>query len=43
LIIDDVVTTGSSIYALHQALQQLGCQQIYACCIAAATNQNAKT
>ena len=43
LIIDDVVTTGSSIYALHQALHELGCQQIYACCIAAATNQNAKT
>ena len=29
LIIDDVVTTGSSITALSHVLQQLGCQQIY--------------
>ena len=36
LIIDDVVTTGSSIHALIQALNKLGCQQIYNACIAAA-------
>lgn len=36
LIVDDVVTTGSSICALHQALSQIGCQQIYAVCVAAA-------
>ena len=36
LIIDDVVTTGSSIHALIQALNKLGCQQIYSACIAAA-------
>lgn len=35
LIIDDVVTTGSSIQALSQALEKLGCQQIYSACIAA--------
>ena len=35
LIIDDVVTTGSSIHALSQALEKLGCQQIYTACIAA--------
>ena len=39
LIIDDVVTTGSSIHALAQVLQQLGCQHIYACCVAAAQQQ----
>ena len=36
LIVDDVVTTGSSIHALQHALTQLGCQQIYAVCVAAA-------
>ncbi|OTG84854.1 ComF family protein [Acinetobacter sp. ANC 4648] len=36
LIIDDVITTGSSIHALAQALESLGCQQVYAACIAAA-------
>ncbi|WP_336953483.1 ComF family protein [Acinetobacter sp. AS167] len=36
LIIDDVVTTGSSIHALTHALENLGCQQIYNACIAAA-------
>ena len=36
LIIDDVVTTGSSIHTLIQALNKLGCQQIYSACIAAA-------
>lgn len=36
LIIDDVVTTGSSIHALTHALENLGCQQIYSVCIAAA-------
>lgn len=36
LIIDDVVTTGSSIRALNQKLQELGCQQIYTACVAAA-------
>ena len=36
LIIDDVVTTGSSIHALTQALIELGCQQISSACIAAA-------
>ncbi|MFW1800594.1 ComF family protein [Acinetobacter nematophilus] len=36
LIVDDVVTTGSSIHALTQALQSLGCQQISSLCIAAA-------
>lgn len=35
LIIDDVVTTGSSIHALSQALEKLDCQQIYTACIAA--------
>ncbi|AOA57244.1 ComF family protein [Acinetobacter larvae] len=37
LMLDDVVTTGSSLFALAQALQQLGCQQIDALCLAAAT------
>ena len=36
LIIDDVVTTGSSIHALIRTLNELGCQQIYSACIAAA-------
>ncbi|OTG67711.1 ComF family protein [Acinetobacter silvestris] len=36
LIIDDVITTGSSIHALAQALENLGCQHVYAACIAAA-------
>ncbi|GEA64084.1 amidophosphoribosyltransferase [Acinetobacter lwoffii] len=36
LIIDDVVTTGSSIRALSQTLEQLGCQKIYAACLAGA-------
>ncbi|OTG65327.1 amidophosphoribosyltransferase [Acinetobacter sp. ANC 4470] len=36
LILDDVVTTGSSIFALKQKLEQLGCQKIYAACIASA-------
>ena len=34
LILDDVVTTGSSILALMQSLEQLGCQKIFACAIA---------
>ena len=41
LIVDDVVTTGSSIAALSQALtQQLGCQQVYSICLAAAPAQS---
>ncbi|ATO19484.1 amidophosphoribosyltransferase [Acinetobacter sp. LoGeW2-3] len=36
LIIDDVVTTGSSLRALSQKLEELGCQQIYAACVAGA-------
>ena len=36
LIVDDVVTTGSSIHALKQCLEQLNCQQISAVCLAAA-------
>ena len=36
LIIDDVVTTGSSIRALNQKLEEIGCQQIYAACVAGA-------
>jgi ComF family protein len=36
LILDDVVTTGSSIYALKQKLEELGCQKIYAACVASA-------
>lgn len=39
LIVDDVITTGSSISALSQVLEQLGCQQIYSLCLAAARNQ----
>lgn len=38
LILDDVVTTGSSIHALKQKLEELGCQKIYATCIAYAEN-----
>ncbi|MDV2439610.1 phosphoribosyltransferase family protein [Acinetobacter gerneri] len=34
LIIDDVITTGASIGALAQALEGLGCSQIYTACIA---------
>lgn len=34
LIIDDVVTTGSSIHALSQALSALGCKNIHAACLA---------
>ncbi|MCO8067591.1 ComF family protein [Acinetobacter schindleri] len=36
LVIDDVVTTGSSIRALNQKLEELGCQQIYTACVAGA-------
>lgn len=36
LIIDDVVTTGSSMHALAHVLENLGCQHIYMACIAAA-------
>lgn len=36
LIIDDVVTTGSSVHALKLALENLGCQQVHTACIAAA-------
>lgn len=36
LIIDDVVTTGSSIHALKLALENLGCQHVHTACIAAA-------
>ncbi|AYA03613.1 ComF family protein [Acinetobacter sp. WCHAc010034] len=36
LIVDDVVTTGSSLHALKQSLEQLGCRQIHAVCLAAA-------
>ncbi len=39
LILDDVLTTGSSIRALSKVLTQLGCQQIYSACIAAAQVQ----
>ncbi len=38
LIVDDVLTTGSSITALSKVLEQLGCQQIYSVCVAAAQN-----
>lgn len=34
LILDDVVTTGSSIHALKLKLEELGCQKIYAACLA---------
>ena len=36
LMLDDVVTTGSSLHALKQKLERLGCQKIYAACIASA-------
>ena len=36
LMLDDVVTTGSSLYALKQKLEVLGCQKIYAACLACA-------
>lgn len=36
LIVDDVVTTGSSIHALKNCLEQLGCQEVHAVCLAAA-------
>lgn len=36
LMIDDVVTTGSSINALSQSLEQLACRNIQIACIAAA-------
>ena len=36
LILDDVITTGSSIHALSDALYRLGCTQVEAVCIAAA-------
>lgn|SRR5690606_2820900 len=36
LIIDDVVTTGSSVRALSHKLKELGCQHIYAACLAGA-------
>ena len=36
LMLDDVVTTGSSLKALQQALNELGCRKIEAACIAAA-------
>lgn len=39
LIVDDVLTTGSSISALSKVLTQLGCQQIYSACVAAAQTQ----
>jgi len=34
LILDDVVTTGSSVLALKLKLEQMGCQNVYACAIA---------
>lgn len=43
LIVDDVVTTGSSITALSQVLQQLGCQQVYSICLAAPIRNNASS
>jgi len=36
LMLDDVVTTGSSLHALKQKLEELGCQKVYAACIASA-------
>ena len=36
LIIDDVVTTGSSVHALALALERLGCEKIQIACLAAA-------
>lgn len=40
LIVDDVITTGSSIAALSHALEQLGCQHIYVACLAAGQVKN---
>ncbi len=40
LLIDDVVTTGSSIHAMNKALHDLSCQQIYNVCIAAGGIKN---
>ncbi|MDV8151733.1 phosphoribosyltransferase family protein [Acinetobacter pittii] len=37
LIIDDVITTGSSVHSLSQALKQLGCTSIHTACLAATT------
>lgn len=37
LVLDDVVTTGSSFAAMQQALQRLGCTQIELACIAVAS------
>lgn len=42
LIVDDVLTTGSSISALSQVLNQLGCQHIYSACVAAAQPRQTK-
>ncbi|MDO4223984.1 MAG: ComF family protein [Acinetobacter sp.] len=36
LVIDDVVTTGASLWALSQALQKMGCSHIEYACIAGA-------
>lgn len=36
LIIDDVVTTGSSVKALTEQLESIGCQQVHIACLAAA-------
>ncbi len=36
LIIDDVVTTGSSVKALTEQLENIGCKQIHIACLAAA-------
>ena len=36
LIIDDVVTTGSSVKALTEQLESMGCQQVHIACLAAA-------
>ncbi len=35
LIVDDVVTTGSSIHALKEQLLKLGCQEVEAVCYTA--------
>ncbi|USA46924.1 ComF family protein [Acinetobacter sp. C26M] len=43
LIIDDVLTTGSSISALSKVLTQLGCQQVYSACVAAAQTQKSSS
>lgn len=39
LIVDDVVTTGSSIQALQSSLLNCGCQEVFAVCLAATTTQ----